>query len=163
MSGPIAFWPHAWFHMESIVWLALSAGIFLAGRTKLPKRKTNCFLKTLNHMTLKVSSHTRLQEKLRLQGLGAEDVMKYKLNTLNDHQQSNLAGNSWLVWCDQCWCWFKMFLSMGPVEFIFRMPTMSSVRFTSSVCAAAVLSVLSCWHPSKRTRNSVWTTTSTWL
>ena len=48
-------------------------------------------------MTLKVSSHTRLQEKLRLQGLGAEDVMKYKLNTLNDHQQSNLAGNSWLV------------------------------------------------------------------
>jgi hypothetical protein len=47
-------------------------------------------------------------------------------------------------------------------SFLYR-PMISNLRFTSSVCAAAVLSVLSCWHPSERTQNSAWTRTSTWL
>jgi len=38
-----------------------------------------------------------LQEKLRLQGVGADDVKQYHLDDLEDSQQSDLAGNSFLA------------------------------------------------------------------
>ncbi|CAK9027608.1 Uncharacterized protein SCF082_LOCUS17998 [Durusdinium trenchii] len=44
-----------------------------------------------------ISSQWRLlsgQEKLKLQGLGLDDITKYKLHLLTDKQQSDLAGNS---------------------------------------------------------------------
>ena len=39
--------------------------------------------------------HPAPQEKLRLQGVGSEDILNFNLNTLTDHQQSDLAGNSY--------------------------------------------------------------------
>ena len=60
----------------------------LGGQDKTSQIKTNCCLimtlKTCDSqgIYLATHTHTRPQEKLRLQGLGAEDVLKYKRNTL---------------------------------------------------------------------------------
>ena len=87
MSGPTALWPHAWFHMESIVcdWPWALESSWRAGQN-FPNQNKLLFNNNLENMWLSryLSSHThtRPQEKLRLQGLGTEDVLKYKRNTL---------------------------------------------------------------------------------
>ena len=57
-----------------------SAGPFLVGRT--------------GNLLFCNPVHSQRQEKLRLQGIGPEDVLRFELDTLNDGQQSKLAGNA---------------------------------------------------------------------